>query len=136
MAITPKEGSQKDGSPKDDARKGEGPDEISVPNIWSKYELEKRQQRATKEHDDTSLRNYLTRAKDSRHRWVDRREVEIERAEEESRRYGILQLMVRGVHADWTADAVRQEALRLLKLERAPGPELVMSYLPKPKTGK
>ena len=123
-------------TPKDEPPKDEPPEEIAVPNIWSRYELEKRQQRANKEHDDTSLRSYLTRAKDSRHRWVDRRDVEIERAEEESRRYGILQLMVRGVHADWSADAVREEALRLLKIERGAGPELVMSYLPRPKAGR
>lgn len=98
-------------------------------NIWSKYEEDKRRARALEDREDKSLSRYLrstptplmTEAEIAQAR---------ERAEGEARRYATLQLTLRSVHPEWTADAVRAEALRLIRLER-PGFEPAISYLPK-----
>lgn len=99
-------------------------------NILTSSQKAKRKQDTEASRDAKNLHDYVVGNLFTRRQWVDHRDRKIEWAEEESRRYTTILVQVRKVHETWTADAVRKEALRLLKFENGDR-ELRISYVPK-----
>ena len=99
-------------------------------NILTSSEKEKRSQETEASRAAENLHDYLVGNLVRRRQWVDHRERGVEWAEEESRRYTTILVGVRQVQPTWTAEAIRKEALRLLKIESG-NREMPISYVPK-----
>jgi hypothetical protein len=99
-------------------------------NILTSSQKERRKQEAEASRAAKNLHDYVAGNLVSRRQWVDHRDRKVEWAEEESRRYTTILVQVRKVHETWSAEAVRKEALRLLKFENGDR-ELRVSYVPK-----
>jgi hypothetical protein len=84
-------------------------------NIWSKHELEERRRKA---EDEAYARGRYLSAED---RFISRSigagGVTVDRADNQGRRYNRLLMTIRQARPEWSADSVRAEAQRLLKLE-------------------
>lgn len=100
------------------------------PNILTSSQKEKRRQETEASRPAQNLHDYVAANLVSRRQWVDHRDRKVEWAEEESRRYTTILVQVRKVHETWTAEAVRNEARRLLKFENGDR-EPRVSYVPK-----
>src|SRR3989442_287922 len=97
------------------------PKPFGVPNILTSSEKEKRRQDAEANRGATGLHDYVVGNLVRRRQWVDHQERDVERAEQESRRYTFLLTEVRRACPTWTSETVRAEALRLLRLEAGDG---------------
>jgi len=108
---------------------------FGVPNILTSSEKARRKQDADANRSTTHLHDYVVGNLVGRRQWLDHRHRNVERAEEQSRRYTVLLLEVRQACPMWTSEAVREEALRLVRRESG-GAEAPFSYLPKAKLTK
>jgi hypothetical protein len=108
---------------------------FGVANILTSSEKAKRKQDADAGRSNTHLHDYVVGNLLQRRQWVDHRDRNVERAEEQSRRYTVLLMEVRQACPTWTSEAVREEALRLIRREQG-GAEAYFSYLPKAKVTK
>jgi len=99
-------------------------------NILTSSQKEKRKQETEASRAADNLHDYVVGNLASRRQWVDHHDRKVEWAEQESRRYTTILVQVRKVHETWTAEAVRKEALRLLKIENGDR-EPRISYVPK-----
>jgi len=111
------------------------PKRFGVPNILTSSEKARRKQDADADRSTTHLQDYVAGNLVRRRQWVDHRDRKVERAEEQSRRYTALLMEVRRACPMWTSDAVREEALRLIRREQG-GAEAHLSYLPRGKLTK
>jgi hypothetical protein len=90
---------------------------IGTPNIWSKHELEQKRRKALAEA--RGPRRFMSQDDLFGGLVVGRgRGVAVaDRIDNQGQRYTVLLMAVRTAHADWTAEAQRAEAQRLLRLE-------------------
>ncbi len=106
------------------------PKPFGVPNILTSSEKARRKQEADAGRSANHLHDYVVGNLVRRRQWVDHRQRDVEGAEEESRRYTILLMDVRRAYPTWTSEAVREEALRLIRREEGDA-EARFSYLPR-----
>jgi len=100
------------------------------PNILTGSQKEKRRLETEVSRADKNLHDYVVGNLVRRREWVDHHDRAVDWAEEESRRYTTILMAVRHAQQTWTTEAVRKEALRLLKIEGG-NHELRISYVPK-----